>query len=432
MGSSKVLVASTGGAISRGWWTAIMTVLFVAYGVAGGLSAAIVTDFIQGILTIIFSFLLLPFVLNAVGGLDGIRATIADPDTMFSLVAPGEIGVFYIAMASLNALIGIVTQPHTMGNCAAGRTELDGQVGFTFGTFIKRICTGAWCLTGLAAMAYFGTDPGIEPDQIYGKIASVFLPQVLPGLLGVFLAALLASMMSSCDSFMIATSGLLTENFYKPLIRGQSQKHYMLVARIASLCVVAGGVILAYHIPTVKDGIELFWKVSAMMGLAFWLGLFWRRATAAGAWASVLAGFAAWWVSTQMFFINAVAGLSCAEPIRLVFEKKGKPTIYTPWQIVFYLTLGLLAGIVVSLLTRPTAKEKLDRFYALIRTPVQPGEEIPGPCMLPEGVQVPEKRALLPGTSLEILIPSLRGVLGFLASCALVAAIIFGFIWLVR
>jgi len=375
--------------------------------------------------------LLLPFVLDAVGGLDGIRAAIAEPDKMFSLVAPGEIGVFYIVIISLNALIGIVTQPHTMGNCAAGRTELDGQVGFTYGTFIKRICTGAWCLTGLAALAYFGTDKDIKPDEVYGMVASEFLPQVLPGLLGVFLAALLASVMSSCDSFMIATSGLLTENFYKPLIPGQSKRHYVLVARLASLCVVIGGVILAFEIPNVKKGLEMFWKVSAMMGLAFWLGLFWRRATSAGAWASTLAGFAAWWISTRAFFIHAVAGWSCAESLRLVMEKKGEMEIYLPWQMVFYLTLGLLAGIVVSLLTRPPAKEKLDRFYALIRTPVRPGEEVTEPCTLPEGARIPEKRALLPGTSLEILIPSRQGILGFLAGCALVAGIIFGFIRIV-
>lgn len=43
-----------------------MTILFVAYGVAGGLSAAIVTDAIQGVLTVILSFLILPFALDAV------------------------------------------------------------------------------------------------------------------------------------------------------------------------------------------------------------------------------------------------------------------------------------------------------------------------------------------------------------------------------
>ena len=37
-----------------------MPVLFVGYGMAGGLGAAVATDFVQGLLTILFSFLLLP------------------------------------------------------------------------------------------------------------------------------------------------------------------------------------------------------------------------------------------------------------------------------------------------------------------------------------------------------------------------------------
>ena len=48
-----------------------MTVLFVLYGMAGGLGAAIITDFIQGVLTIVFSFLLLPFAFNAAARVAG-------------------------------------------------------------------------------------------------------------------------------------------------------------------------------------------------------------------------------------------------------------------------------------------------------------------------------------------------------------------------
>ncbi len=83
-GSGAVVQASTGGLVSSNIAIAAMTAMFVIYGIAGGLSAAIVTDFIQGVLTIIFSFLLLPIIFNAVGGLDGIRAAIPNPDEMFS------------------------------------------------------------------------------------------------------------------------------------------------------------------------------------------------------------------------------------------------------------------------------------------------------------------------------------------------------------
>jgi Na+/proline symporter len=390
---------------------------------AGGLAAAIITDFIQGILTIVFSVMLLPFVLNAVGGLDGIRESIKDP-SMLSLVAPAEIGFFYISMISFNGLVGIVTQPHTMGNCAAGKTEMEGRIGWTLGNFIKRFCTIAWCLTGVAGVVYLaGRD--VEPDHVFGAIAGDFLPKILPGVLGLFLASLLASVMSSCDSFMIASSGLFTENIYKRLIPGKGQKHYIFVARVASLMIVGGGVGFAYWLPNVVKGLEIFWMISPMMGIVFWLGLFWRRTTVAGAWAATLTGFGVWWLTTQSFFISFMNNFSEAQSLRFVVEKSTSLEIYLPWQMVFYLTGGLLAGIIVSLLTKPVAKEKLDNFYALIRTPVKPGEQVTAPCTLPVGAVVPEKRDIFPNTNFEILIPSVTSVLGVLAGWVVVGIIIY-------
>ncbi len=422
-GSGAVVQACTG--VPSNVAIFAMTVMFVIYGIAGGLSAAIITDFIQGVLTIVFSFLLLPFILNAVGGLDGIRATIQNADEMFSLVAPGEIGFFYVAMISINGLVGIVTQPHTMGNCAAGKTETEGRVGWMCGNFIKRLCTVAWCLTGLAAVAYFaGRD--VEPDHIFGLVAAGFLPKILPGLLGLFLAALLASVMSSCDSFMIASSGLFTENIYKRLKPDKTQKHYVFVARVTSLVIVAGGVAFAYSLSDVVTGLEIFWKISAMMGIAFWLGLFWRRTTVAGAWATTLVGFAVLLFTSKIAFGNYVlwdfnAHLADKLPTFMLWEDK----LYLPWQMVLYLSAGLIAGVVASLLTRPVAAEKLDNFYALVRTPIKPGEQVPAPCTLPADAVVPEKRNIFPNTSLEIPIPSLTSVLGFVAGWGCVAAIIY-------
>ena len=425
LGSGAVIEAGTG--IPASLAITVMTVLFVAYGVAGGLSAAIVTDFIQGILTVVFSFLLLPFVLQAVGGMEGLHRTITDPE-MFSLVAPGEIGLFYIVMIAVNGLVGIVVQPHTMGNCAAGRTEMDGRVGFMCGNFVKRICTMAWCLTGLAAVAYLG-GRDVDPDRVYGIMAKDFLPQVLPGLLGVFLAALLASVMSSCDSFMIASAGLFTENIYKPLVPGRPDRHYLRVGRLASLAVVAGGVGAAFVLPDVREGLKWFWRISAMMGVAFWLGLFWRRTTVAGAWAATLTAVAVLLVSSFLpqAVLARLQGAALAERLWLVHETAKGLEIYLPWQMVFYLSAGVLAGIVVSLLTRPVAEGRLETFYALARTPVAPGETVERPCTLPEGVAVPARRPLLPWRSLEVPVPTLTSIVGFVAAWLAVAAMIWVF-----
>jgi Na+/proline symporter len=424
-GSSEVISASTQGLLSANVAIAVMTVVFVVYGVAGGLAAAIITDFIQGILTIIFSFLLLPMIMNAVGWMGGIREAITDPQKL-TLVAPAEIGFFYIARIALNALVGIVTQPHTMSNCAAGKTEMEGRFGWMFGNIIKRLCTIPWCLTGLAAIVYFGSRGiQLEPDKVFGAVAGEFLPKILPGILGIFLAALLASVMSSCDAFMIASSALFTENIYRPLCPDRQHGHYVTVGRIASIFVVSGGVIFAFWLPGVVAGLEIFWKVSAMMGLAFWLGLFWRRTTVAGAWAATLVSFAVMLFTSTISFGKYVFwdfNASCAQHLPDFMLWNGQ--LYLPWQMILYLSVGLISGILVSLLTRPVAEEKLDNYYALIRTPIKPGEQPSVPCTLPDDAVVPEKRNIFPNTNLEFTIPSRTSVVGFLIGWAFVAIIV--------
>ena len=431
-GSAHVIEASTGGTVNADLAIAIMTVLFVAYGVAGGLHAAILTDFIQGVLTVVFSFLLLPFLLSAIGGLTGMREQV--PPEMLSMVAPAEIGAFYIAMITFNGMVGIVTQPHTLANCAAGRTELDGQVGWMCGNFLKRICTIAWTLTGVAAIAYFakiGVDE-MNPDNVFGEVAYRFLPNILPGLLGLFLAGLLASVMSSCDAFMITSAGLFTENLYKPIAPNQSRTHYLWVARLSSLTVVAAGVWFAYSLEDVVSGLEIFWKVSPMLGIAFWFGLFWRRMTSAGAWASTAAAVFAWWLTTRPDFIEWTASLPAADSLRLIFVKNGVPEIYLPWQMIFYLTAGASTGIVVSLLSPRVGSEKLERYYALIRTPVVRDEHVEQPCTIPEGSPTLPPRKLIPISWLEIYVPSARMIGGFLAGWCGVAVLIWVFLWLVK
>ena len=154
-GSGAVIRATTAGQVNENLAIVIMTVLFVVYGVVGGFSAAVVTDFIQGLLTIVFSFLLLPFALYTLGGFAGLHEKVAqyasDPEGMWSLVAPDEIGRYYILVIAFNALVGAVVQPHAMPGANAARTEREAQFGMVAGSVIKRFCTVAWVLTGLAA-----------------------------------------------------------------------------------------------------------------------------------------------------------------------------------------------------------------------------------------------------------------------------------------
>ena len=124
----------------------------------------------------------------------------------------------------------------------------------------------------------------IEPDQIYGLMARDLLPQIMPGLIGLFIASLLAGVMSTCDVLMVTSAALFTENIYKSYVApNMPDKHYIFVGRAASVIVVLLGIFFAFTLESVVSGLEIFWKVSSMMAVAFWGGLFWRGATAAGA-----------------------------------------------------------------------------------------------------------------------------------------------------
>ncbi len=344
LGSSLVVESITDGQIPFAVSVIGMTVLFVSYGMAGGFIAAAYTDVIQGVLTIVLSFMLLPFALIAVGGFSGLHEKLADaPHDMFSLIAPGEITLFFITMAVINGLINIAVQPHTIPISTSCKTEMESRIGVTYGTYIKRLCTAAWAFTGLCAIALY---PGLEnPDHAFGEIARHLLPT---GMIGLLIASLLASVQSSCDAFMVTASGIFTRNVYRVYFKKDAtDKNYLFVGRISGLVTVAGGLAFAFFLPGVIAALELFWKLPALLGIPFWLGIFWRRANPASVWVS--------FISAATVFIICETGLV---------------DVSLPWEMVGYLSAGFIGAMVTGFLTKPQPKEQLDIFYKNLNTPV--------------------------------------------------------------
>jgi hypothetical protein len=127
-----------------------------------------------------------------------------------------------------------------------------------------------------------------------------------------------------------------------------------------------------------------------------------------------------------------VARLPFAEQLNLIWQNPGQPAeIYQPWSILFYIAAALAAGVIASLLSRPAPKDRLDRFYALTRTPIVPGEEVTEPCTLPDGVEPARRPMLFTAFGLEVPVPSRTSVIGFLAGWLAVAALVGGFLLIV-
>jgi Na+/proline symporter len=473
----------------EGYQIAILaiTVLFVAYGIAGGLGAAVWTDFVQGILTITFSFLLLPWIFNMIGGLSALHENAGLKDGMLDLFGRPEVArildkepitLFYVVMLALTALAGIVVQPHIMGVCGAGKTEFEGRFGFTVGNFIKRICTVAWTFTALACIVWYLSDTGPlanpppdDPardakiaeyeklkartsadyqslsdeekarldkfdknfaDELFGRAAYDILPGVAPGLVGLLLASLLAAMMSTCDAQMIVGSGLFTENIYRRYFRpGKSQGHYVGVGRFAALGIVLVALILGTTFTDVIDALKVIIKTPAAIGISMWIGIVWRRWTSVAVWVSSIVAYAAW---ALIAYLPTIIGDSFQDLTWMHFMTNGSadvpPTkVLDSWTMLIYLSAGLFSGLIVSYVTPRVPQEKLDRFYRVMRTPVKEGEKVETPCTLPEDAAEPVPK-WFNHPDIELPKPTKLDVFGFFVSWALVGLIVLCVTWL--
>jgi Na+/proline symporter len=341
LGTGKTVSAITGGAVSPTAIIVGMTVLFVLYSLAGGLVAAITNDLMQGGFIIVMSILLLPFAFYAAGGLADIRNGL--PDDMWSFVAPEEITLFFVVMVIVNALVGIVVEPHHMGVCGAAKSELASRTGWTYGNFIKRLLTLGWAVTGvLAALLY----PGLADRELaFGTLITNLLPI---GLVGLMIACMVAALISTCDAFMVGAGALCSRNLYRRYLKpGASDAQQLRVGRISSVLVVLASVALALTLPSLVSGLKLLWTSAAAFGIAFWSAALWRGANRYGMFASI---------------VTVVAILLITGGWGLDWD--------LPQQILLYLPAGFLMMAIVSTLTPAEPQESLRQFYTLLDTPV--------------------------------------------------------------
>ena len=283
----------------------IIAVIIVLYGLLGGIAAAYWTDLIQGICIILLSVLLIPFGLNAVskayggnGMMDGFRIMHEQlPEHFFQLVgsaSASEFPLYAIVIIVLINIIGIVLTPHfivTGGGTA--KSEWDARVGLVTGNFIKRFCTVGWVLTALIVLTLYSNDATLvgDPDTAWGVATEKLLGPLGIGLVGLMVACLLAALMSSVDCYMLVCSALVVRNVYVPLVNPDAgEKDCLKFARIIGVLVVAGSVLMSWTIWDMFSNLQLTWIFPVLFAAVFWLGMYWRRATAKAAWITVAFG----------------------------------------------------------------------------------------------------------------------------------------------
>jgi Na+/proline symporter len=380
------------------WFFGILfasTAVFVIYSYWGGIIAAIRTDMIQGFMIIALSFIAIPAALGRVDGLDGMRATLeAQGENYMSLFDPKEFSLLTVLLLSINAPLTALAFPHLMSVCGAGRTEWEGQVGFTYGNILKRVCTIGWCVLGLCWLAYLlNTGLEINKDAAFGDAIRELLR---PELQGVMLACVMAAAMSSGDAVQVTVAGLFSQNIYRVYFNQNADESQLVrVTRIvgvviALLSLVAAILMRSNLVRTILD----YFNILSLVGISTAMGILWRRMNTTGMFSSTI-------LASGTFLVS-----------RYIFDCGRDFTIGVP------IAVGVLAGVIGSLVTRPPAAEVIEKFFSKIYVPI--GQE--SKLDLPLNEAVPESKRWLTTGGLFIIKPSRQSWVGFVVTLGICVA----------
>lgn len=264
----------------------IYSLIVGGYIVMGGLAAAAVNEAFQGVLIVIFSFILIPFGLSYIGGWDGLSERV--PAEMFNLLGGGGggiggwelAGIFLISIVQIHGIIG------NMAVAGSAKDEFAARFGAVSGTYAKRIMIILWALCGLIAIAiYQGAETLSDPDSAWGSMALLLLK---PGFLGLMMAGLLAANMSTIAAQTMAVSALFVRNVYHYLAPNTNERGLVRAGQYAIVVILAVGVYAAANMNDVYAVVQLLLTVNVPFGAAVILIFFWRRLTAAAVWSAVI------------------------------------------------------------------------------------------------------------------------------------------------
>jgi solute:Na+ symporter, SSS family len=299
--------------------------IVVAYSVAGGMWSITLTDIIQFcIMTVGIFFLLLPLSISAAGGFSGMSEAL--PGSYFSLTAIGWQTIFtYFLLFFFGLMIG----QDIWQRVFTARSPEIARWG--------SVAAGVYCLLYALAGALVGTAarvilPDIQSDNAFARIATEALPA---GITGLVLAAALAAVMSTASAGLLASSTILANDVYAGFIaRGDHNK--VLVSRATTLLVGIVVLVISLIVSDVVGALTVAYDLlSGALFVPIVGALFWRRATAAGAVASMAAG------SVVVVVFMVVDGLFANTPI------------------IWGMLASLVVFVVVSLLTPRPSEERM-------------------------------------------------------------------------
>ena len=267
-------------------------VVFV-YTVVGGMWAVAVTDFVQIIVIAIGLILLLVVVLIDVGGWSAIAPQLPeDTFRMIPAVHTWEVWLNYFRAWLIFGLADVTAQT-LLQRAFSARNEQVAQNSFYLAG-IGHLSLGMIpVMLGIIASV---TMPGIVDTE--SVIPTMAIEHLHPVAIAIFVGALLAAIMSSADSALLAAASLFSVNIL-PLFKPElTDKLRLLATRIAIPVFGSMAVYVALEVQVVYDLImDSNSVILVCVTIPFIVGVYWRKANRTGALVSMAVGFLTWLVA---------------------------------------------------------------------------------------------------------------------------------------
>ena len=346
----------------------VMAILTGIYVIAGGYMATAINDFIQGVIMIVGIIAVIGAVLNSQGGfLEALNklGQVSDPlvsstpGIFNSFFGPDPINLLGVVLLTSLGTWGL---PQMVQKFYAIKSEQAINKGMIISTVFALIVAGGCYFLGgfgrLFADRIGVTEAGI-PVGGYDAVIPTMLSGLPTVLIAVVVVLVLSASMSTLSSLVLASSSTLTLDFLKGnLIKDMDEKKQMRWMKGLIVVFIAISVILAIvqyksSVTFIAQLMGVSWGALAGAFLApFLYGLYWKKTTAAGCWASFL-------FSTVVMLANVV--------VKPMFPAILQSPINAG---AFCMIAGLIIVPVVSAFTKKPDLKHLEDVFACYEAPV--------------------------------------------------------------
>lgn len=292
IGGARLFQAVTGYPYEAG--LVLFGITVVVYTAVGGFRAVVITDALQGVVMVIASVVVFMAVLEAGGGMTECIQTLKgiDPGLITPSGAGGKVPAPMLFSFWVLVGLGILGLPQTTQRCFGYKDSKSMHNAMVMGTLIIGFLLLFMHLAGVLGRAVM---PRLTSGDLI--IPSLILELLPPFWAGVFVAGPLAAIMSTVDTMLLLVSAAIIKDLYirYNLKNDASKISPQKLSRMSFGCTMAAGVLVfaaSFNPPELLVWINLF-AFGGLEAVFLWpiiLGLYWKKANAAGAVFSMLTG----------------------------------------------------------------------------------------------------------------------------------------------